>query len=262
MATATEVDALRQTTDDLATLAIRDTGLYLGSITSLDPVGIRNALIETTPAIVTPYMVASSEVTAAWYEQVRPGTGYGLARATPSTDQLERMVRYSAASLFDDVGAMVIDRLAGGLQKMVAGESRGTIFDNVDREQQRGRVQVGYARSPRAGCCAFCALMASRGPVYTSLRSAGFVTGRGIEPDIRTDVLGRRSVRGGGVQTRGAARLGDKFHNFCRCVITPVERGETLPYDRDKYLALYESVPLKGDVNEVLSDMRTLHGLK
>lgn len=260
--TASDVAALRRSTDDLATLAIRDTNVYLGSITSLDPAGVRNALIETTPAIMSPYMVASSELTAAWYEQVRPNSGYALALTDVSNDELERLVRYSVGVLFDEIGTDLIGRLAGGLQKMIAGESRSTVYDNVDREQRGGRVRVGYARSPRSGCCAFCALLASRGAVYTSSRSAGNVVGRGMEPGVVTDRIGRSSVRGGGVQPRGAAALGTRFHNFCRCVVVPVEEYEPLPYDRDHYLSMYESVPLKGDVHEVLADMRSMHGLK
>lgn len=64
------------------------------------------------------------------------------------------------------------------------------------------------------------------------------------------------------MKARGGGVLGDKFHNFCRCVVIPVERGEDLPYDRDRYLALYERSALAGGTKEILADMRSTSGLK
>lgn len=75
-------------------------------------------------------------------------------------------------------GVVVRHTLTGG---------RRTIDANVARDT-RAR---GWARIPRAGCCDFCAMLATRGPVYkedTALR----------------------------------ARDGSRYHDTCRCVSEPV----------------------------------------
>jgi hypothetical protein len=61
-------------------------------------------------------------------------------------------------------------RLAAASEKLVLDSGRDTIVNNV----QRDRKANGWARIPEPGACYFCAMMATRGAVYRSEKSASF----------------------------------------------------------------------------------------
>lgn len=260
VATAAEVAALRSSVDDLSTLAISDLNALLRQIGTADPVATRDALLEAYPQLVDRYAAVAGEVTATWYEQVRPNSGYAVAQGSVDAAQTNQLIRYGVRPLFGVGEATVLSLLGGSLQRLIAGASRDTVSGNVDRERSTG-TKVTWARVPQAGCCAFCALLASRGAVYGSEKAATGVVGRGMERQLRTDSLGRTSYRGGGVKARGAAAIGTQYHDFCRCAAAPVGESEELPYDRQKFLDLYHSVEYDG-YKGTIHEMRVAHGLK
>lgn len=228
MATAAEVQVLRSSIDDLSTLAISDLSALLRQLGDVDPQAVRDALLEAYPQLVNRYASVAGEVTATWYEQVRPNSGYAVAQGSVDAEQTNQLIRYGVRPLFGVGDATALSLLGGSLQRLIAGASRDTVTGNVDRERSEGKTELGFARVPRSGCCAFCALLASRGAVYTSRRTAGVV---------------------------------DKYHDFCRCTVAPAERGEELPYDLQKYRDLYYSVEYDG-TKGTLANMRAAHGLK
>lgn len=228
MATAAEVQVLRSSIDDLSTLAISDLNALLRQLGEVDPQAVRDALLEAYPQLVNRYASVAGEVTATWYEQVRPNSGYAVAQGSVDAEQTNQLIRYGVRPLFGVGDATALSLLGGSLQRLIAGVSRDTVTGNVDRERSEGKTDLGFARVPRTGCCAFCALLASRGAVYTSRRTAGEV---------------------------------DKYHDFCRCTVAPAERGEDLPYDLQKYRDLYYSVEYDG-TKGTLANMRAAHGLK
>lgn len=61
-------------------------------------------------------------------------------------------------------------RLAAAAEKLVLDAGHDTIVDNVGRD----RKAKGWARIAEPGCCSFCAMLASRGAVYSSEKSADF----------------------------------------------------------------------------------------
>jgi hypothetical protein len=228
VATAAEVQVLRNSVDDLSTLAISDLNALLRQFGGSDPVVVRDALLEAYPQLVNRYASVAGEVTATWYEQVRPNSGYAVAQGSVDAEQTNQLIRYGVRPLFGVGDATALSLLGGSLQRLIAGASRDTVTGNVDRERSEGKTDLGFARVPRSGCCAFCALLASRGAVYSSRRTAGEV---------------------------------DKYHDFCRCTVAPAERGEDLPYDLQKYRDLYYSVEYDG-TKGTLANMRAAHGLK
>lgn len=260
MATAAEVQVLRSSIDDLSTLAISDLNALLRQLGDVDPQSVRDALLEAYPQLVNRYASVAGEVTATWYEQVRPNSGYAVAQGSVDAEQTNQLIRYGVRPLFGVGDATALSLLGGSLQRLIAGASRDTVGGNVAREQAAG-TQITWARVPQAGCCAFCALLASRGAVYGSEKAASGVVGRGMERQLQTDRLGRTSYRGKGVKARGSALIGQQYHDFCRCTAAPVERGEELPYDRQTYLDLYRSVEYDG-YKGTLREMRAAHGLK
>jgi hypothetical protein len=280
MATLEQVADFRSAIDDLSTLAISDVNELLTALDGAPPVEVRNALIQLLPEVVGPYVLASSEVAATWYEDLRSaainGTYYATADGAVNLAQTEALARYGVKPLFGQSQSSVLSLVGGGLQKMVAGASRDTIDANINRDP----VLVGYARIPQAGCCSFCGMIASRGAVFRSAASAGTVVGQGVDSSIALDQDGNRRKGyiggvGGGVKARGVQKLGKKFHNFCRCVATPVFRdadNSAVTETAAKYDAMYRDLESADGskrkpgqavtVKDVLADWRFTHGTK
>jgi hypothetical protein len=99
--------------------------------------------------------------------------------------------------------AVTLERLSGSAKRMVFDASRDTVTTNAIKQD------VKWARYASANACAFCRLMATRGPVYASERSATKVVGRGPAQI-----------------TRGTRKLGESWHDHCRCLAVPVPVGD------------------------------------
>lgn len=280
MPTMEQVSDFRSAIDDLSTLAIRDLNDLLTYIGDAPPVEVRNALIEYLPELVGPYVNASSELAATWYEDLRSEAisrpYIASADASVNLAQTSALARFGVKPLFGQSKSTVLTLLGGGVQKMVAGASRDTIDTNINRDP----VLVGYARVPMAGCCSFCGMLASRGAVYRNKASAGGVVGRGVDSSIALDENGNRRKGyiggvGGGVKARGVQAIGKKFHTFCRCVATPVFRdadNSAVEETAAKYDGMYRDLESADGskrkpgqavtVKDVLADWRFTHGTK
>lgn len=106
------------------------------------------------------------------------------------------------------------DTLAGSAQRLALAGSRETVAGTIARSV--GTV-VGWRRVPDADPCAWCAMLASRGAVFTSREAAG-------------GVVGRRGV------TRGTRGLGMSFHDNDQCTVEPLYEHEDEPaYVDDLY---------------------------
>lgn len=110
----------------------------------------------------------------------------------------------------DEAAAMELspaaDRLAkarsnveGVATRLVTNVGRGAIVDAVAEDRQA----VGVARVAAPDACAFCRVMAIRGPVYKNERTAG---------------------RTANAQFVGAGEF--KYHNHCRCTAVPYFQGQ------------------------------------
>lgn len=90
--------------------------------------------------------------------------------------------------------------------------------------------------------CGFCAMLASRGPVYTSEASASRIGGRGkaIDPTAPR----KRGGQAKGIRARGKGRLGDRFHSLCGCTVEPFDgdpsEWEPTP-DEQRFIDAYEA---------------------
>lgn len=197
MVTKAEIDAYQSVIDGLSTVATAQIRNLLLELDDPNPIAFRDALLATYPELMAPYMSAAGEVAAQWYTELRDSAGIRTAfAAIPAENapqrQLESGLRYSLSPLFQPqkfIGSDVLSLLAGFSQKMIANAGRETISGNAFKDPTR----VAYARIPRAGCCSFCAMLASRGAVYKSEQTAG--------------------------------GIGNRYHDNCRCVATPVFRG-------------------------------------
>lgn len=222
MATASEVAGYRTAIDDLAILAITDLNNALVALDGVDPRTVRNTLIAAFPELIGPYIVASGELTATWYEDLRRAALGGTFYATATTEvvpaQVNALVRWGVRPLFGQSDSTALSLIGGGIQKMIAGAGRNTIDANARQDV----ASTSWARVARPGACEFCTMLAGRGAVYRSKEAAGLVVGSGSDRTGFDDAGNRLSGGiGGGVKASGNQALNSKFHDFCRCVAKP-----------------------------------------
>lgn len=249
MATATQISEHRSLNDQLTKLAFADIVSLLDAINSDNPLEFRNTLMDTLPDVLQPYVTASGELSAAWYQELRQEVSDAVFVAEPVADisrpQVEALSRWAVSPLFGQSESTVLSLLAGGAQRMIEAAARETIAYNAMQDE----ILVGYQRIPQLGCCAFCGLLASRGAVYRDSAEAGGVVGRGVDASV---TAGKRGGQGKGVKTRGSQNLGDRFHDFCRCVVTPIFIGGDNAYataTRKQYDEMY-SQAVSGELSD------------
>lgn len=269
MATAAQVEEFRAANRSLVALAQRDlTDFWAALKLSGDPVRVLTELLEFFPDLLQTYGDTAAVLGADWYDLLRDvppsAKSFRAALAQPAgTEQAQKTARWAIAPLFPSVeplfefdprtgeerqvGTRTIDpdpdaalaRLLGATQRLVIAPGRESIWSSAALDP----VPTGVARVPSGtSTCAFCVMLASRGPIYQSQVSAELVVGRGSN---RTgyDQNGQRLVGGigQGVKARGAQSLGSKFHDNCDCVSVVIRSPRDYPdgYDPDRYLELY-----------------------
>lgn len=121
-------------------------------------------------------------------------------------------------------GAVMRQTLAGG---------RHLLIDSIEQS----RVSLGWRRVTDANPCAFCAMLASRGPAYKSRESAS-LTG---------------TTRG----RRGKRPLGSKFHDRCGCSVEEVFNRWEPTKREQQFIDLYEAAA-GGSAKHVLARMRKI----
>lgn len=87
-----------------------------------------------------------------------------------------------------DVSRQTFVSVAGSLGRWVLEAGRATVIEAAAGEQRASGRRVGWARTTSAEPCAFCAMLASRGPVYsadTALFRAHDNCACGAEPMFR-----------------------------------------------------------------------------
>jgi hypothetical protein len=133
----------------------------------------------------------------------------------------------------NDRQARIISRLAGATQRYVTTAARDTITANAEAEGVR------WARHAQPDACAFCRLLATRGPDYLTKQAAQVV---------------------GTTRVRGPRKEGELYHDDCGCVPVPVRAGDA--YEPPDYvgdwLAQYDEAYAlaDGDYKKILAAMR------
>lgn len=264
LTTLASVNEFRRATDDLTTIALGEVNDLLAFLGDAPPATVRNSLIQLLPEVVSPYLTASGDLAATWYEDLRAasvgGSYYATSSGAVNQARIDSLVRFGVKPLFGQGDSTVLSLIGGGVQRLIAGAGRTTIENNAMQD----RVRVGFARIPRPGCCAFCSLLAGRGAVYSSESAAGGVVGRGVSAE---STAGKRGGQGKGVKSRnkgsGARAIGSSdYHDFCRCVAAPVFTGDTFHKGVvAEHEAMYPGLG-SGTTKSVLAEMRETHGIK
>lgn len=128
---------------------------------------------------------------------------------------LHQQVKPRLDLLDDDepVPTVIIEEAVAVAERHAQEAGRQAVIDAARHDDRA----IGYARRlVGAVNCAFCSMLASRGPVYRSAESA----------------LIRHEGRG-----RNAVPTGEPFHNRCNCQVVPVYNRDDWP-GRDQYLEL------------------------
>lgn len=137
----------------------------------------RDMLLELVPALIDKYGDMGSTAAADWYKQVRSkwfDDEYEPVLADPVHDDLTGMIRAKANMLFEHDGQYDPNAYLSYLNRLISrgvrGGGRSTIVSAVRRDRRGPR----YARVPSGvKTCAFCAMLAGRGFVYSSAEAAG-----------------------------------------------------------------------------------------
>lgn len=229
----------------LSAAALADLRALLAEVEGLPPDRAKRALHMAFPELFNPYALVSSEVSASFYEEVRDlsGVGGSFQADTLTTVEPERWGALVGAGtqprmLEQGASNLMFQFLAGGLTSILTTIAADTIVGNAAIDP----APMGYQRVPKPGCCAFCGMLASRGSSGTtnySSEEAGFrVVGRGV-PVEKTK--GKRGGQGKGIGPRGTQKLGEKFHDYCKCRAVPVTRGNyvEMQADAEKYFNAY-----------------------
>lgn len=214
--------------DQLSKHALAELDRLFGAVSDFPEREKVEALMDIMPELGNKYGAASSEVSAQFFDELnqiqevkRPISPESFAEMPPSYWQ--SLVGWGTSDGFADFGA-----IAGGLTRRLSEMSADTMIGNA--EMQGG---LSAQRVPRVGCCAFCSMLASRGAVY-SPGSAGKVVGRGTPVD--------RHRQAKGIQPRGAQRIGESYHDNCRCRVVTVTKTNSvqLSKEADRHFELYQ----------------------
>ena len=197
------------------------------------------------PDIVIPYHQLAAEFSASAFEEDFPALAVTAVVADPPPVEA---LRKSAQWALGADGVKAIDRMAATTQRHIYDGSRDTTAINADASGLR------WVRIARPNACAFCRLLASRAAAdsgFASEQSALRVVGR----------------RGG---SRGTRKLGEKYHDDCRCTAKAIPAGRTAldylyeqepeaAFSAEQYLTEYNKArdqAESGDTKKILSAWR------
>ncbi|WP_443094827.1 VG15 protein [Rothia koreensis] len=198
------------------------------------------SLMRVLPELGATYQGAASSVAARFVQEAGACQnlavdGFWQADPDPPASWRALIGVATARSLAqENASRLFIDFLAGGFTRRLT----EVAFDTVAGGGQRAGMAY-YQRVARPGCCAFCAMLASRGAQYCSERQALYagsgpegteskLTGR-FRNDGRPILKPGADGRGDGM--RASRRAGEKFHDKCQCIAVPLAEGNQVELD-------------------------------
>ena len=197
-----------------------------------NPAAALALLIKQLPELTSMYGDIAATLAADWYERVREAagaTGHYSARMSTDFDigKAIMIAKWGSGPLFE-TGELTYERsqslVSGASQRLIADQARDTEILNADTDKKAtGR----WSRDARGTGCAFCLMLATRGPVYTSRDRGDF-----------------------------------NAHDKCYCVAVPdfddYEEPSHVAAFRESYTDARSEVG--GDRKDILSELRTVTG--
>lgn len=159
--------------------------LWLSSYQPRNP-GVWQALLAALRALVASFRRESARIATNYYLESRAEAGVpGIfvprsAPPEPPPELIEATAQITGARAYGRALTAGIPEqqarqnsgvlLAGNMERIALNAGRETILDAVEDD----REAIGWARITDADPCAFCAMLASRGPAYLSRKTASF----------------------------------------------------------------------------------------
>jgi hypothetical protein len=166
-----EIALYRAALRDVNTLAQRDLLTHWRQFDLRDAARVRDGLMDVLPGIIDSHHLTAATVAADWYDLQRHNLGargrfQAVMAEAPTDARGAVMARWAVGPMFtaetaDTAAALVLSKLAGGLQRVVTDGARQTITGSTVKDPGR----VGWARVTSGGCD-FCEMLAGRGFVY------------------------------------------------------------------------------------------------
>ena len=157
-----DVDVYRGLMGDLTDMMTRDINNALRGTSHLPVRQQQRYMEDAYPEIWTPYASSAGELAASWYKRSAPEQAYNVATLLLPQP---RTVAGQVAWAFAQHAATHL--LLAAAQRDLWNEFRQTISSNAANEQG-----AKWARHASANACRFCQMTATRGPVYSSKKTA------------------------------------------------------------------------------------------
>lgn len=251
MATLQQVEDHATVVDNLSTTAIAELLAVWATFDLEDAAVTRVNLEELLEAIIGSYGTIAQEIAADWYDSLRAyanvnqrytATGIEL----PTVERIQSLTGWATEPLRkpdlaqppETAEELALSRVAGGLQRVLGNIDRSMVETNAARDP----ADAKWARYASATACAFCAMLAARGPVYTSKRTATAASGQ-----------------------RGTQPLNERYHDWCKCigvVVWPGDDYQEAPYVQQFREAYDAAAEAGGGTTEILAHMREHAGFR
>lgn len=212
---ATSPDQVRLAQSALASRATREVMRVWPRVVRLPPDRVAPIMAEVLMAAADKYGPAAGAIAADYYDELRTAAGVAgrftpTVAALPDAERFESLAGWGASPLFGEAAdpPKALRLMTGGLTRIVHDVARETTAHAVAADPAEPR----YARRARSGACKFCAMLATRGPVYLSAGSSG----------------------SGG------------YHDNCGCSVVPVFPGQR--YDEPDYVKQWRKEYQAGDL--------------
>lgn len=201
MATRADVEHMASTIATVSDQAKQQVGALMSRLAGQPATVVRNALLDAFPPLLAGFENVGVAVGLEFYDSMRARThdlpaytATAVANPTPVADAVG-IARAAARHLFNpDLAPEVAgERTRRELSDALGTRTKNAMRQTIKNNAVRDPANVTYARVPRgAKTCAFCTMLASRGFVYATAKTAG---------------------------------AEDKYHHDCDCMIVPSWKG-------------------------------------
>lgn len=235
MASRADVQAFQRSLRDVQILVEHELRRFWATIDVSTPQAARVALDRFMPELVAAYGETAALLAANYFDELRDqaaaqGTFTAQMADPASVEQAQGANRWAVGPLTaGDVAQALANVLQVG-RRLTVQPARATIAHSAVQDPAR----PGWARVPTGpSTCAFCLMLASRGPVYGSAAAAGRM---------------------------------HEYHADCDCQPTPVWGNDRLPegYDPDALYRTFQSARASagsGSTKSILAELRQREGI-
>ena len=172
-----------------------------------------------------------------------------VAAGMYATGQSQTQRALQAGLTVEAVRQQTLVTVTGSLVRNVLAGGRDTVAQTVEDDL---RI-VGWMRITGPNPCAFCAMLASRGPVFKTGQSALRV-GRATAPEAA-----RHSQQAGFGRRRGTRPRDEPYHDHCVCTAEPMYEGSTMTPEAQAFRDLWNESTQGKSGNAAINAFRRAH---